>query len=177
MSLILVFIAAVSLSMDAFSLSLAYGTLNMYKSDIKFLSLIVGIYHFVMPLIGLSVGSTIINLLPIKPNALVSLTLLFIGIEMIYETFKEDKNIKYLSLVEMLLFGFAVSIDSFILGLGLKVLYKFPIVAALIFSIVSLIFTYMGLMLGKKINDKIGSISTIFGGIVLIFLSIFYYLT
>ena len=177
MSLILVIMVALSLSMDAFSLSLAYGTLNMNKLSRKILSTIVGIYHFFMPLIGLNVGSTIINLLPIKPNSLVSLTLLFIGIEMIYETFKENKKIKMLSIIEMIIFGFAVSIDSFIVGLGLNIIYKYPLVAASIFSIVSFIFTYIGLNIGTFINNKIGSISTIIGGIGLIFLSILYYLT
>lgn len=42
MSIIMVIVIAVSLSMDAFSLSLAYGTLNLEKSQIRLLSLIVG---------------------------------------------------------------------------------------------------------------------------------------
>ena len=56
MSIYIIFVIAVSLSMDAFSLSLAYGTLNLKKKYIKQLSLIVGIYHFFMPLIGLLIG-------------------------------------------------------------------------------------------------------------------------
>ena len=35
MNIILIFIIAVSLSMDAFSLSLAYGTINLRKKDIN----------------------------------------------------------------------------------------------------------------------------------------------
>ena len=174
MSLIIVLAVAISLSMDAFSLSLAYGTLNMSKKNIKLLSVIVGVYHLFMPLIGMYVGKTIINVLPIKPSTLVFLVLFFIGVEMIIESFKEDKNIKILSLPEMIIFGLAVSIDSFSVGLGLKVLYKTPFVAALIFSISSLIFTYLGLFLGKKINNLVGKISTIFGGITLIIIGIIY---
>ena len=71
MSIILVIITAISLSMDAFSLSLAYGTQNLKKSQILVLSTIVGVYHFIMPLIGMAVGAKIIYLLPIKPNILV----------------------------------------------------------------------------------------------------------
>lgn len=176
MSLIMVIIVAISLSMDAFSLSLAYGTLNMEKKNIKILSVIVGIYHFVMPLIGMYVGKTIINILPIKPSTVVFIVLLFIGIEMIIETFKQDKNIKILTLVEMIIFGFAVSVDSFTVGLGLKVLYKYSFVSALIFSISSLIFTYLGLILGKKINNIIGKLATILGGITLIVIGLIYLL-
>lgn len=46
MAITVVFLIAISLSMDAFSLSLAYGTFNIRKCSISVLSLIVGIYHF-----------------------------------------------------------------------------------------------------------------------------------
>ena len=55
----LVFLMAVSLSMDAFSLALVYGTLGMSKKYKIFLSIIVGMYHFVMPLLGMFLGEVI----------------------------------------------------------------------------------------------------------------------
>ena len=61
MELLILFTIAVSLSMDAFSLSLAYGTLNLEKKDINNLSLIVGIYHFFMPLLGLFIGNIVLK--------------------------------------------------------------------------------------------------------------------
>ena len=74
----------------------------------------------------------------------------------------------------MFLFAFAVSIDSFTIGLGLRVIYKYPFITALIFSITSAIFTYIGLNMGKKINNIISNYSTILGGIILIIVSILY---
>lgn len=174
MPITMVLIIAVSLSMDAFSLSLAYGTLNMEKYKMKLLSLIVGIYHFFMPLIGMYVGKKVIMFLPIQPNVLVCIVLLFIGIEMIIESFKSNRELKVLKFTEFIIFGFAVSIDSFSVGLGLKAIYNNPYIASLIFSLSSLSFTYMGLKLGKKINDAIGRISTLLGGIVLIIIGILY---
>lgn len=172
--MILVILIGISLSMDAFSLSLAYGTLNIKNKNINFLTLMVGLYHFFMPLIGMFVGKKIVSLLPIESDTLVFIVLFLIGIEMIIESFKEEKEIKNLNILEMLLFGFAVSIDSFSLGFGLKSLYKLPYVSAFIFSISSMIFTYLGLKLGKKINQKIGNLSTILGGITLIVIGIIY---
>ena len=58
-SLLTTILVGISLSMDAFSLSLAYGTINLNKRQELTLSLIVGLYHFVMPLIGLFFGSII----------------------------------------------------------------------------------------------------------------------
>lgn len=172
--MILVILIGISLSMDAFSLSLAYGTLNIKNRNINLLTLIVGLYHFFMPLIGMFVGKKIVSLLPIESNTLVFIVLFLIGIEMIIESFKEEKEIKNLNILEMLLFGLAVSIDSFSLGFGLKNLYKFPYISVSIFSISSMIFTYLGLKLGKKISQKIGNFSTILGGITLILIGFIY---
>lgn len=170
----IIILIGISLSMDAFSLALAYGTLNLKNRNINLLSIIVGLYHYFMPLLGMFVGKKIINLLPISSNFLVFIVLFLIGIQMIIESFKEEKEIKKLNLFEMILFGLAVSIDSFSLGLGLKTLYKNPYISALVFSVSSMLFTYIGLKLGKKINQKIGNISTIFGGITLIIIGIIY---
>lgn len=174
MSIITVIIIAISLSMDAFSLSLAYGTLNLDKKYVNILSVIVGIYHFIMPIIGMFVGNTIIKILPVKTNVIVFIVLLFIGIEMIIESFKNERNISLMRTGELLMFGFAVSIDSFSIGLGLPTIYKKPIISALIFSLSAGIFTYFGLILGKKINNKIGKVSTLIGGIVLIIIGLLY---
>lgn len=174
MSIIIVFLIAVSLSMDAFSLSLAYGTLNIEKKKRLLLAIIVGIYHFLMPIIGMNVGKTILYILPIKPTTVVFLVLSIIGIQMIVENFKDDKQVSLLKLPEYIIFGLAVSIDSFSVGIGLNAIYSKPIISALIFSLSSFIFTYLGLYLGTKINDWIGKSSTLIGGIVLIIIGIFY---
>ena len=79
-----------------------------------------------------------------------------------------------MKLKELLIFGLAVSLDSFSVGLGLKAIYSNPLVSAFIFSISSLIFTYIGLLLGKKINECIGKISTIVGSLILIMIGILY---
>lgn len=173
MNLFILIIIGFSLSMDAFSLSLLYGTV-IKKNNIKILSIIVGIYHFFMPLIGMFVGKNIVELLPIKPNTLVFIVLFLIGIEMIIESFKEEREIKSLNFLEMLLFGLAVSIDSFSLGLGLKIITNSPYIAFIIFSILSATFTFLGLKIGRYINKKIGYISTLIGGITLIFVGIMY---
>ena len=174
MQIITIIIIAVSLSMDAFSLSLAYGTLNLRRKDMISLSVIVGIYHFFMPQIGNNIGNKIISILPIEPNTIVFVVLFVIGLQMIIENFKEEKKMSKMSLKELLLFGLAVSIDSFSVGIGLKTIYENVILSSAIFSLMSFVFTYIGLLLGKKINDIIGKISTIIGGIILIIIGLLY---
>lgn len=174
MNLILLFFIAVSLSMDAFSLSLAYGTLSFTKNEIKILSLIVGIFHFFMPIFGMLIGKHIINLLPISSDLIVLIIFVFIGINMIIDSFKKEDNIKKMKIGEMLLFGFAVSIDSFSVGIGINNISNNFIVSSSIFSVVSLTFTYIGLMFGNKLNKLIGKLATLLGGLTLILLGLIY---
>lgn len=168
MNILIIIVIAVSLSMDAFSLSLAYGTLNLSTKNINQLSIIVGLYHFFMPILGMLIGKIIFNYLPIQPNLIVFIVLVIIGIQMLIESFKKDDKVKIMTFIELLLFGLAVSIDSFSVGIGLKGISNNYILAALIFSITSFVFTYIGLHLGKKINNLVGNISTFLGGITLI---------
>lgn len=174
MHIMLIITIAISLSMDAFSLSLAYGTLNLSKKDIWLLSIIVGIYHFFMPLIGNGVGTLFLNIIPIDPKVIVFIVLLFIGIQMIIDSLKGNEEVKKLEILEMIMFGFAVSIDSFSVGVGLQSISNKYVLCACFFSISSFIFTYSGLILGKRINSMIGKVSTIIGGCILIIIGISY---
>ena len=168
-TIILIFLIAISLSMDAFFLSLAYGSLNLKKRTMYMLSIIVGLYHFFMPILGIMFG----EFLQIESNYIVSIIFFIIGVNMILEIRKE-KELKPLSLIYMLLFGLGVSIDSFTIGVGISKLLKFTILCPIIFSIVSALFTYIGLFLGKKINEIIGDIAILFGGLTLIILGVYY---
>ena len=174
MDIILIFIIAISLSMDAFSLSLAYGTIAMSKRDMKILSIIVGIYHFFMPILGMLLGKLLFDLIHISGNIIVFIIFVFIGINMIIESFKKQEKINKMRISEMILFGLAVSIDSFSVGIGLNNINNNFILCSSIFSITSFLFTYMGLRIGNKINQLIGKISSLLGGVTLILFGLFY---
>lgn len=174
MNIILVFLIAISLSMDAFSLSLAYGTLSMKKKQIMTLALIVGLYHFFMPIFGNVLGEFITNKINIGGNVIVLIIFVCIGVNMIIESFSSKEKVHELKFLEMLLFGLAVSIDSFSVGIGIKNISNNMLISSLIFSVTSFIFTYIGLILGNKINKLIGSIATLIGGIILILFGILY---
>jgi putative Mn2+ efflux pump MntP len=176
MNIMLIFIIAVSLSMDAFSLSLAYGTISMTKKEINLLSIIVGIYHFFMPILGMLTGQFIFNVIHINENLIVLIIFSFIGINMIIESFKKEESVKKMKIGEMILFGLAVRIDSFSVGIGINNISNNFIMCSSIFSITSFVFTYIGLKLGNKLNQLIGKVATLIGGITLIMLGIIYIL-
>lgn len=176
MQLFIILTIAVSLSMDAFSLSLAYGTLGIDKKEKLKLSSIVGIYHFFMPLLGFYFGHILLNFIPLNPDIIVFIVLSFVGIEMIIESLKKEEIVKKTRLVDLLFFGLAVSMDSFSVGVGLNAISHKKIICSIVFCLTSFIFTYIGLILGSKINQIVGRISTIIGGIALIIIGLLYLL-
>lgn len=173
MDIMIVLAIAVSLSMDAFSLSLSYGTIIDSKKQRILLSLIVGLFHFCMPLIGMILGKGIFKFLNVNSDFIVFLILFVIGVQMIFGSFK-DEEVKVMKISELLLFGFAVSIDSFSVGFTLTSIYENYIVSAILFSICSSFFTFVGLYLGNIIKKSIGDLATILGGVILIIIGVFY---
>lgn len=173
MHVFMIVIISISLSMDAFSLALAYGTFQLPKRDIWLLSIIVGVYHFFMPLLGLFVGKIVLQFIK-NPDIIVFLVLSVIGVQMIFESFKKEDMLHYMRFSELLLFGLAVSIDSFSAGIGLTSISNHYVVCSLFFSLFSFFFTHLGLSLGTRIHHIFGKISTFIGGIVLVLLGILY---
>lgn len=176
MNIILLFLIAISLSMDTFSLSIAYGTMSLTKKEISILSIIVGLYHFFMPLIGMFVGNLILHILKVNEGIIILIIFSLIGINMILESFKNEEVPKKMKLFEMLTFGFAVSLDSFTVGIGINNITNSVIIASFIFSMTSLLFTYLGLVCGNKLNEHFGRNATILGGFTLIILGLSYIL-
>jgi len=170
--LISLFMIGVSLSMDTFSISLSIGTFNITKRKTIFLSLLVGIMHFFMPLFGSFLGYKITTFLNINVNFLLGLILLIIAVEMIVDLVKNEEKLFELNIFNMLLVSLSVSLDSFSTGLGLHAITSNFILSGFIFSVCAASFTFMGLLIGKYSNDKIGVFANIFGIILLFIIGI-----
>lgn len=162
---------AISLSMDTFSLSIICGVIGFEKSKIFLLSIIVGVFHFVMPFIGNILGEKIIDYISFSPNYIVGLIFFAISIEMFFE---KQEVIKLDNLYSLFFFAFTVSLDSFSLGLGISKITNNCYLAYFIFSLISFIFTFIGLYFGKYLNKTIGKYSNKIGALMLLILSLFY---
>ena len=169
------FFTAIALSLDAFSLSIIYGTIIDNKKIIIKTSIIVGIFHFFMPLLGYLLSNLVILNIVSNTNFLSFIIFLILGIEMILNKNEETNLINLSNILNILIFALTVSIDSFSIGIAIsKDSILIPIIT---FSIVSLIFTYIGLILGNKLKNIFGSITTKIGGLILIILSFYYLFT
>lgn len=172
MEIISLIILGLSLSIDAFSLSLTYGLLNIPKKTILTMSLSVGVFHFVMPILGIKLGNIITDTLNINSKTILIVILVLILIEMI-KSMKEETKEHNLSLINVILFSLLVSFDSFTLGIGLNYITNRLLLAPLIFSIISSIFTFLGFTLGKYISTRVNYRIKLIG--IVLFITILMY--
>lgn len=162
--------------MDAFSLAIAYGTNSMSEKKSIILSASVGIFHFIMPTLGNIIGNSYFQKLVIHSNIVVGIIFLLLSIEMIL-SLKEEKEVVITNLLSIILFSFTVSIDSFSVGIALGITNSNILISSTIFAITSFIFTILGLSIGKYLSKQFGKKATIFGIIILLYLSIKYFLS
>lgn len=143
-----IFLIGLALSMDAFSIALSIGVSNIQTYKKLIIPIVVSIMHFLMPLLGLTLGNQILNIFNINPKFIVSIILLYLAIIM-YTDRKNEKMPKITSIISILLLSFSVSIDSFSVGIGLSGLTDKYLLSFFIFALCSGCFTYIGLIIGK----------------------------
>lgn len=176
LKILTIVIIAISLSMDAFSLALIYGTQGIHKKSKLLLSIIVGIFHFIMPLVGLLIGTVIIKIVSFDSKIIVGIILSLIALEMVISSAKQKEEKFLLSISGYFLFGLSVSIDSLTTGIGLTAITNNYMLPCILFAISSFSFTLLGLNIGNYLNIKYGKISTLIGGIILFIIGFYYIL-
>jgi len=163
-----VLLLAVALGMDAFSVCIGMGMRYIKFKRIVIIGLVIGIFHLVMPYIGMIMGRTISA--EIGSFAIIAggLLLTGIGAHMFFEAFrkKPEPSVAPIGL-GLYLIAFLVSIDSFSVGLSLGLSYKNIFLALFLFAFVSMVFSWLGLLIGRKVSGLLGSYSELLGGSIL----------
>ena len=152
-NILIYFVMAIGLSMDAFSLALAYGTTKIPINKKVLLSITVGIFHFFMPRLGALIGTELLLNYIAKANYLVGIIFLILAIEMLLSR-KEEKTGSITNMISIILFSFTVSIDSFSVGIALSLTTTDINSPCIIFALISTLFTFLGVELGSKIAYK-----------------------
>ncbi len=167
MEIITLILIGLSLSVDAFTLSLAYGLLNIPKRTCLITSIFVGIFHFFMPLLGHLLGDIINSIIYIDSKYILIIVLILILLEM-FKSLKDNECLEHeLNIINIIIFSSLVSFDSFSLGIGISYITNNPLIASIIFSVQSCLFTYLGFILGKYLSQKAANLTKIFGIILL----------
>ena len=158
--------------MDAFTLAFSYGIKKVDNKSLIITSIVTGIFHFIMPLMGNIIGIPLFEYTLIKPRYILFLVFLIISIDMFINFFNENPKLRNLNILGIILFAFSVSFDSFSVGLGINYICSNVVLSVSIFCFVSMLFTFLGFMLGKVLSQKIGKYAFLFGSLVLFIYSL-----
>lgn len=179
MSLVELFIIAVSLSMDAFAVAVCKG-LSMQRINIK-KALVVGLYFGIfqagMPLIGYFLGTQFADKIVAYDHWLAFALLAVIGGKMIFESMEKnvcdyDEDYESLSLKKMLPFALATSIDALAVGISFAFLKVTIVPAVILIGIITLAISMIGTRLGSVFGVKYKSQAELVGGIVLVLMGV-----
>ena len=172
--LLILLMIGISLSIDAFSVSTCIGMCNLSLKKTLNISLLVGLFHFIMPLLGVIVSNQINKIIYINSDIILGIILLLLSLQLFIEYLKPTNKEISLNKYGALFFSFGVSIDSFTIGLGLKAITDNLLLSSSVFSICSFSFTFLGLTLGKYINKILKKYSYLIGTLLLFSLGILF---
>ncbi len=172
MDILEIILTGLSLSMDAFIVSIykGLGSINKIKKALK-VALFFGIFQFIMPIIGYMLGNIFSQKIIIINPYLSVILLISIGLLM----FKEDNNIKIdnsLKLLEMFLLSIATSIDALVVGISFSFLKINLFESSIIIGIITFIMCFIGFILGNTFNHQLGKYTNKIGGTILIIIAI-----
>ena len=173
MSFIEILLIAVGLAADAFAVSVGVGSSGIVsdkRSSIR-LSFHLGLFQFLMPIIGWYAGNSFAFLIGEYDHWIAFVILLYIGGKMVWEGYKNDPEKIRKNLTKgmsMVLVSIATSIDALALGLSLAFLNITIFYPSVVIGIVTFILAVIGFEAGIKLKNKFSNKVEIFGGLVLI---------
>lgn len=183
MSIFEIIMIGVGLAMDAATVSISNGLANPKMKFLKIIliALVFGVFQGLMPLLGYLAGNLFADVIGSIAPWVALILLGLIGGKTIVGALKKKEEVeenKELSFKELLLQGVATSIDAFAVGitfLGLKQSGDMSIsiyIAVSIIAIVTLIISFVAVMIGKKFGQIFKNKAELVGGIILVILGI-----
>ena len=172
--LLILLMIGISLSIDAFSVSTCIGMYNLSIKKTLNTSLTVGLFHFIMPILGVVLSNWINKIFFINSSLILGIILILLSLQLFIEYIKPTNKEISLNFIGIILFAFGVSLDSFSIGLGLTAITNNLLLASTTFTLCSFSFTFLGLTLGKYINKVFKKYSYLVGTIVLLGLGIMF---
>lgn len=168
-----------ALGTDAMSLSIGIGLRGVSRRDIFRVSTVVGVFHVLMPLLGLGLGQISGLLIGTYARWLGAAVVAWIGFRMIRGCigFRECQASNWvLTGIPLLLLAASVSLDALSVGFSLGVFGYNVLVSALVFGVFGSLLTALGLLFGGNLGHWLGNRAELFGGGVLIILALHMFL-
>ncbi|MFN7252083.1 MAG: manganese efflux pump MntP family protein [Anaerobacillus sp.] len=169
--LITISIMAFALGMDAFSLAIGMGMLGLRYKHIFKIGITIGAFHVIMPFLGIVIGKFLTQYFGFLAIMIGGALLIILGLQMLYSAlFSDEYNEKILQPqgIGLLLFALSVSVDSFSVGLSLGMIGAKTVITLLSFGFMSMTLSWLGLIIGKKVQGYIGVYGELLGGFILL---------
>jgi len=181
---IAIIIVAVVLGVDALSLAVAMGLKGVSPGyEFKF-SCMVGIFHVIMPLVGLNLGIAAGHLLGVWAGRLGAVILTYLGANMIWKVYLESRpqvipfgHRGQMPLeassedgwISLIVLTTSVSVDALAVGFSLGTLFQMPVFySVIIIGLVAGSMTILGFKGGRLFSRMFGSYAQVAGGLVLL---------
>lgn len=165
----------VSLSMDAFAVSICKG-LSVRKVTLRHAltcGIWFGVFQAGMPVLGYFLGSQFSSLLNRVGPWVAFILLALIGANMVRESFGEDEEVDNdFSAKAMLPLAVATSIDALAVGVSFAAMQVNIVTAACIIGITTCVLSAIGVKVGAVFGDKYRALAERMGGIVLILIGL-----
>lgn len=161
---------AFALGMDAFSLAIGMGMLGLRYKHIFKIGITIGAFHILMPFLGIIIGKFLSQYFGLVAIIIGGALLIILGVQMIvsaFSSYENDRTIQPVG-VGLLLFALSVSVDSFSVGLSLGMIGAKTIITLLSFGFMSMGLSWLGLIIGKKVQGFIGVYGELLGGCILV---------
>ena len=175
MSLFDLIMIGISLSMDAFAVSICKG-LSVRKVQLSHALICgawFGAFQAIMPSFGYFLGSRFEDLLNSVGPWVAFILLAVIGVNMVQESFGSDETVDNdFSAKAMLPLAVATSIDAFAVGVGFAAMEANIVVAALLIGCTTFTLSAIGVKVGAVFGDKYRAVSERIGGLVLILIGL-----
>ncbi len=171
-----ILLIGVSLSMDAFAVSVTNGlTLRPFRLRYAlWLGLYFGAFQFLMPLLGWLLGSTVSRYVEAFGPYISFFLLAFIGGKMLLDALRpgkddEDEGMTVLSHRRLLLLALATSIDALAVGVSFAFQEELRLVpACALIGCTTFVLSFGGALAASRIPGIRGKKAGVLGGLVLI---------
>lgn len=173
------FLIAVGLSADAFSVSVCKG-LNMRKLNLKHayvIALFFGAFQAVMPLLGYLLGTGFSDYIERYDHWIAFVLLAFIGGKMVLEAIHEKdgedvEKTDALSIGELFVLSIATSIDALAVGITFAFLKVNILPSAALIGVTTFALSLGGVLLGNRFGARYKTKAEIAGGVILILIGL-----
>ena len=178
MSLLEILAIAIGLAMDAFAVSLAGGAGGRLRSPRPAIRLAfhLGLFQFMMPVIGWYAGSRVAPLIEHIDHWVAFALLAFVGGRMVHSGLRSDDDhtlppdpSKGWNLVAL---SVATSIDALAVGLSLAMIGVAIWQPSVIIGVVTAVLSLIGIAIGGRLGARFGPTVEIIGGLILIAIGI-----